>query len=137
VDDHRAYPKLSKWVCSCVLAILIGAVTIFYCLFHLGFHVPLKVLWTPFLAISLLTLLLAPGLWWSWKEQTVRDDKFARLYLISGCYTLLSLLIYVYYASHLRFFSGAIAEAVYAAVLVGVPAVFVGAFFLRRAVLYR
>lgn len=137
MDETQSYPHLGRWLASCALAIFIGAVTIFYGLFHLGLNVSVKVLWAPFLVISVLTLFLAPGLYWSWKERIIHKDKSKSLYLVSGAYTLLSFLIYVHYALSFGLLSRSSARAAYVAILMGVPAVFVGGFYLRKTLFER
>jgi hypothetical protein len=97
--ETAAYLSLRSWVIASLCSIPVGGITIFWCLFHLGLGIPIKLLLEPFLVVSVLTLLIAPSLYWSRKQDAIRDGNHKRLYFVAANYTLLSTLIYIHFGA--------------------------------------
>ena len=64
-EGSARYPSFGKWIVATILTIPVGGFTVFWCLFHLGFGVPFKMMAAPFVLVSAITLLLAPSLYWA------------------------------------------------------------------------
>jgi hypothetical protein len=130
--EYLHYRSLRSWVISCVCAIPLGGFTIFWCLFHLGLGIPFDQLFAPFVAISALTLLLAPCLYWAKKQDALRGGNYKRLYFVAASYTLLAMLTYIHYGAEAGVVPGRRLEFFYVLTLVCIPAFYLGGYFLRK-----
>jgi hypothetical protein len=88
--QENSYPNLGSWVFAMFAAALIGAVTIYLCLFHFGLGIPIPRLVLPYIWQFAATLLISPILYHARKRQALTNGTDVRLYfwaisLYSAC----------------------------------------------------
>jgi hypothetical protein len=135
--ESNRYPRLINWILGCLFAALLGGLTVFYLLFHLGLRIPMERLWEPFVIVSVLTLGAAPGLYWARKEQTLHGGDHRRLFAVIGSYTLVVLLVYIRYGLLEVLFPGVSVNLLYLLCLIWVPAIFALGIYTRKSLFRR
>jgi hypothetical protein len=131
----RTYPPFGTWLLSCALAIPVGGFSVFYILFHLGLRIELASLARPFLISSVLTLLLAPALYWCQKQDALYGGDHKRLYFVAGCYTLAIFLTYIHFGAKVGLVPTTYVKPLILLAVIFIPAIYLGGFYLRRTFL--
>lgn len=125
--------KLIKFFVGTVLGIALSGFTAFYCLFHIGLHIPISALLSPFIALTALSVPLAPALYWATEQDNVQGGHHRRLYFVTGSYTCVTFLGYIYYGVQIGLIPVARSYYLCLLVIIAVPAAFVGGYYFRRA----
>jgi len=124
--------SLRSWIITCACAVPVWGFTIFWCLFHLGLGLSIGQLLAPFVAITVLTFLSAPCLYWATKQDALRGGNHKRFYFVAASYTLLALLIYIHYGAEVGAIPRSRVELLSVLTLVCIPAFYLGGYFLRK-----
>lgn len=129
-----SYPKLWTWILRSLLGPPVTGFTIFYCVLHLGFGIPVARLVEPFVVTSVISIVLTgPLLYWARKREVVFGDLRAHFFGL-GLYSLILCLAYVCYSVRLGFLSAREATEYYTFLPIFVAVVTLLGFYVHRRV---
>ena len=127
------YPNFKSLLVGFLGGIPLVGITVFYCILHLSWCIPLNSLLGPFSVYAVLTILLSPLMYLALKYDAIRQSNHWRLIVVVCAYMFAGAVLYVHYGIRFGYVTTEGAIEKYLMALIVIPISGLIGFYIHRA----